>query len=208
MANIFTLEKFDDFSEKINIDELYEKKKRLDLRNFDLYKKILHRIHVRIKTISRQKINEQYCWYVVPEYIMGVPKYDQGACVAFIIDKLKNNGFNVRYVHPNTLYISWIHWVPQYVRTEIKKKTGIELNEFGKKIETQESEYKMQDNYSDIIFNEPIYSNPKNNYDNEVINNNEKQQNNKKYTPIQSYKPSGNLVYKQDYLEKMGNRLL
>ena len=26
MANIFTLENFSDFSEKINIDELYEKK--------------------------------------------------------------------------------------------------------------------------------------------------------------------------------------
>jgi hypothetical protein len=31
MANIFTLENINDFSEKINIDDLYEKKKQYDL---------------------------------------------------------------------------------------------------------------------------------------------------------------------------------
>ena len=30
MANIFTLENFAEFSEKINIDELYEKKRQID----------------------------------------------------------------------------------------------------------------------------------------------------------------------------------
>ena len=38
-------------------------------------------------------------------------------------NKLKENGFNIRYTHPNLLFISWKHWIPQYVRTEIKKKT-------------------------------------------------------------------------------------
>ena len=31
MSNIFTLENIDDFSEKINIDELYEKKRQHDV---------------------------------------------------------------------------------------------------------------------------------------------------------------------------------
>ena len=35
--------------------------------------KILNRIHVRIRTTSRQKMNEQFCWYLVPEMIIGVP---------------------------------------------------------------------------------------------------------------------------------------
>ena len=39
MANIFTLENFSDFSEKINIDELYEKKRQLDLSKLELFKK-------------------------------------------------------------------------------------------------------------------------------------------------------------------------
>ena len=79
-------------------------------------------------------MDEHFCWFVVPEVIIGVPKYDQGSCIAYILDKLKENKFQVRYIHPNTLFISWNHWVPSYVRTELKKKTGIAIDEFGKKI--------------------------------------------------------------------------
>ena len=38
MANIFTLENVEDFSEKLNIDELYEKKKQYDLNKLTWYK--------------------------------------------------------------------------------------------------------------------------------------------------------------------------
>ena len=139
MANIFTLENFSDFSEKINIDELYEKKRQQDLGKLELFKKILNRIHVRIKTTARQSIDEKYCWFVVPEIIIGVPKYDQGACIAYIMDTLQTNGFQVRYFHPNTILISWNHWVPAYVRTEIKKKTGLIINEYGEKVITEDN---------------------------------------------------------------------
>jgi hypothetical protein len=140
MANIFTLENIDNFSEKISIDELYEKKRQQDLTKLALFNKILNRIHVKIKTASRQKVDEQFCWYVVPETMIGVPKYDQAGCIAYIIDKLKTNGFNVRYIHPNLLFISWLHWVPSYIRTEIKKKTGIKINEYGQRIEEDDDE--------------------------------------------------------------------
>ena len=59
MTNIFNLENIEDFSEKLNIDELYEKKRQYDLGKLALFNKILNRIHVRIKTTSRQKIDEQ-----------------------------------------------------------------------------------------------------------------------------------------------------
>ena len=151
MANIFTLENVSDFSEKLNIDELYEKKRQYDLNKLELYNKILNRIHVRIKTTSRQKIDEQFCWFVVPEIIIGVPKYDQGSCIAYLLDKLKDNGFNVRYIHPNTLFISWHHWVPSYVRTELKKKTGIVVDEKGNVIEKKDEEEKSNDPNSKIL---------------------------------------------------------
>ena len=122
MDTIFTLGDMEDENTKLNLDDLYEKKKKQDLNTLSVYNKILNRIHARIKTISRQQTADQYCWYVIPEMIIGVPKYDNGACIAYIIDKLKENGFVVRYTHPNMLFISWKHWVPSYVRQEIKKK--------------------------------------------------------------------------------------
>ena len=195
MSSIFTLENINDFSEKINIDELYERKKQYDLNKLNLYNKILNRIHVRIKTTARQKIDEQFCWFVVPEVILGVPKYDQGACIAYLLDKLKENGFAVRYIHPNTLLISWKSWVPTYVRTELKKKTGIVIDEYGKPIDKEtklisassgpqnldESMFKMNEKTATSISNI----------------------NKKKYTPINSYKPQGNLVYGDDLLSSL-----
>jgi len=197
MANIFTLENIEDFSEKLNIDELYEKKRIHDLNKLALYNKILNRIHVRIKTVSRQKINESFCWFVVPEIIIGVPKYDQGACIAYLIDRLKDNGFNVRYIHPNTLFISWMHWVPSYVRTELKKKTGIEIDEFGRKIQENPEEQDISEmrNPNDYVLH---------------MNNQDQSQKGKQlkkeYTPIKSYKPSGNLVYDDEMLNKIEDK--
>ena len=85
MANIFTLENFADFSEKLNIDELYEKKRPTDLNKLELFKKLLNRIHVRIKTTAKHNIHEKFCWFVVPEIIIGVPKYDQAGCIAYLM---------------------------------------------------------------------------------------------------------------------------
>jgi hypothetical protein len=190
MANIFTLENFSDFSEKINIDELYEKKRQLDVSKLELFKKILNRIHVRIKTTARQNIDEKFCWFVVPEVIIGIPKYDQAACIAYIMDTLQTNGFQIRYFHPNTIFISWNHWVPSYVRTEIKKKTGIVINEYGEKIKDEK-----EDNLEDTNLEE------QRNADIQQL------KNSKKYTPINSYKPSGKLVYSEDLLNKIETKI-
>ena len=195
MANIFKLENIDDFSEKVNIDDLYEKKRKQDLNKLELFNKILNRIHVKIKTVSRQKNDEQVCWFLVPETIIGVPKYDQAGCIAYLMNKLQTNGFNVKYIHPNLLFISWNHWVPSYIRSEIKKKTGISLNEYGKKVEED----------ADVKTIEPI--NP-----NDYILNGGKGQNEdqkadkdqkKEFTPIKSYRPSGNLIYDDELLNKI-----
>ena len=199
MANIFTLENFDEFSEKINIDELYEKKRLIDINKLELFKKILNRIHVRIKTTAKQNVNEKFCWFVVPEIIIGVPKYDQAGCIAYIMDTLQTNGFQVRYFHPNTVFISWNHWVPSYIRTEIKKKTGIVINEYGIKV----SEKKEGDDEGQEL------NGPEINETNANDNNNPNMQqikNSKKYTPINSYKPTGKMVYSEDLLNSTFNK--
>jgi hypothetical protein len=196
MTNIFTLENFDNFSEKISIDDLYEKKKQHDLNKLTLFNKILNRIHVKIKTTSRQKIDEQFCWFVVPELIIGVPKYDQGACIAYLVDKLHENGFAVRYIHPNTLFICWRDWVPSYVRSEMKKKTGVSVNEFGKKIENTDSEKQSDVNQ---MFLQPTINAP-----GVVISAGPAKKN---YTSVKSYKPSGRLIYNDDLLDSLDDKL-
>lgn len=190
MNNIFTLDKLDDFTEKLNIDELYESKRQHDLNQLNLYNKLLNRIHIKIKMTSRQKINNQFCVFPVPEVMLGVPKYDQGACIAYLIDKLKENGFNVRYVHPNTIWIAWNHWVPSYVRAEVKKKTGIIIDEYGNRVEDKED--KLLKN--EVSFNTGSSANVK-----------VAKIENKNYKSTTEYKPSGNLVYDEELLGSFRN---
>jgi hypothetical protein len=198
MSNIFTLENVEDFSESLNIDDLYEKKRQQDLSKLALFNKLLNRIHVKIKVVSRQKVDEQFVWFLVPETIIGVPKYDQAACIAYLIDKLKSNGFIVRYMHPNLLFISWMHWVPSYVRSELKKKTGIVINEYGQKM-----------NENGEILNTTVEAANPDDFITQLKSNDTVQKGKplkKEYTPIKSYKPSGNLVYDDELLSKIGDK--
>ena len=71
--------------------------------------------------------------------MIGVPKFDVAACIAYVINKLQDNGFKLRYTHPNLLFISWSHWVPDYVRNEIKK-TGAVIDGYGNVLKNDSSE--------------------------------------------------------------------
>ena len=172
MDNIFTLGDFENFSEKINLDDLYEKKKSSDLLTLTTFNKILHRIHNKVKYISRQK-KDTFCWYVVPEIMLGVPRYNNNDCIAYIITKLKNNGFIVKYTHPNMLFISWHSWIPDYVRHEIKKKTNTIIDGYGNILADNIPKIKNEKPAPNVVSNktENIYKN------------------------INNYKPSGNTIY-------------
>jgi len=190
----------EDSSLKLNIDELYSKKQQQDLNVLKNYNNILIRIHNKIKYNSKNVLNEHCCWYVVPEMILGIPKYDHRDCTAYVIEKLRENGFIVRYTHPNLLFISWKHWVPSYVRSEIKKKTGNSIDEHGNIIvedtNTDNNSNNNNNNASSSVNSEHmLFSN------NKSIKTTSAQS--KDYKDIKTYKPSGNLIYNNSLLEKL-----
>ena len=179
---------------KLNIDDLYEKNQRRDLKQISIFNKILNRIHKRITTTGRTKPKDKHIWFQVPEYIFGEPVYDKSECIAYLVTKLEDNGFHIRYMHPNTLFISWMHWIPSYVRNEIKKKTGNVIDQFGNLVKKKGEQ---EDNENDI--NLQLF--------NEKTGGNMQQKDQKQYTPIDQYKPSGNLVYKPEHFEKIEKRV-
>jgi len=185
----------DDNDQNINIDDLYDKNQQRDLKQLSIFNKLLNRIHNRIKITGRTKSKDKYIWYNVPEYIFGEPCYNQGDCIGYLVMKLQNNGFHTKYLHPNTLFVSWGDWIPSYIRAEIKKKTGMVIDEKGNKIEKKSDEENVVDE-EDInagLFNDR--SNPST------------QSNKKVYTPINEYKPTGNLVYKNEMFEKIEKKI-
>jgi hypothetical protein len=195
MDTIFTLKDETDLSEKLNLDDLYEKKKQHDLNTLSIYNKILTRVHDKIRLASRQSKDNQHCWFLIPEIIIGVPKYDNGACIAYIIDKLNSNGFVVKYTHPNLLFISWKHWIPSYVRNEIKKKTGVVIDGNGNRLDNSGDKLELIETSdpNSLLFPKGIK--------------NTSEESKKNFKDVNSYKPTGSLVYNNDLFKKLEDKL-
>ena len=190
MSSIFLFDYDEESNSKINIDDLYEKRQRRDLKQLSIFNKILNRIHKRIQHTARNKnCVDTFIWFNVPEYLIGEPIYDKGECIGYLVSELEKNGFHVKYIHPNALFVSWHTWVPSYVRNEIKKKMGVMVDEKGNIIDKTEQ------------VQEPMHVQGQN-QGQAQSNPNQKQ-----YTPIGTYKPSGNLVYGPDILAKLEKKI-
>lgn len=180
------------YRDKINLDDLFERKKNLSTLRTDIYKKILNRVHTKIKHTSRQRNNEHFCFYIVPEFVMGTPMYDSAACIAYIMDKLIENNFVIKYTHPNLLFISWKHYIPKYERVEFKKKYGYAIDGFGNQIKYSKNNNKHNENgdvNSLLLKKKDIAVNSK--------------KDEKNYTNISKYKPTGNFIYNNELLRKI-----
>ena len=135
----------------------------------------------------------------------------------------------VRYTHPNLLLISWLHYVPNYVRTEFKKKTGTAIDEYGRPIlydaEGNVIKYKdagagvgaggagagagngiprTPEDANALLYNQRGGGGDASSGGGAAgVAGGDK----KEYKPTDSYRPTGNLVYNQEYFQKLGDRL-
>ena len=179
------------FNEKLNLDELYERTRETSQTKIKTYQKILARIHTRIKAISRQRNNNKFCMFVIPEFILGIPRYDIEECTKYVIEKLTDNGFQIKYTYPNLLFISWQHYIPKYQRSEIKKKTGVAIDGFGNVVTKNNKNNKDNSNPNSLL----------------LMDKNVKMKDGKKkpsnFKSTSSYKPTGNLIYNTNLLEKI-----
>ena len=197
-SSVFLFVDEEESKNKVNIDDLYETKHRKDLKQLSIFNKILARIHKRIQFTGRTKTNDRHIWFNVPEYIFGEPIYNKGDCIAYLVVKLEDNGFLVKYIHPNTLFVSWAQWVPGFVRNEFKKKTGKIVDEKGN-ITTP---VRKGDNLlpEDDINNGLFSTGPQ-------LIQQQKDKEKAQFKPISKYKPTGNLVYNPDILEKIEKKV-
>jgi len=172
---------------KINIDDLYERRNQISDMKILQYSKILNRAHSKIKQTSKLRSQDTFCFYLVPEFLIGVPSYDTASCIAYVIDNLKENGFYVKYTHPNLLFISWKHYIDKRGRLEFKRNNGYSIDGFGNPLANKE---KNDNNPNNFILKD------KNNV---IVKKNQ----NDKYKKISSYNPTGNFIYSNDLFKKI-----
>ena len=116
----------------LNINELYETIDQKNNKRLEKFDGILKKIHTRIKYYS--KLERTYCFFQIPEFIIGIPLYNVKDLRNYIINSLRRNGFHIVYIDPNWLYISWA----KEDRGKVIKKTGISK---------KEKNYKLIDEY-------------------------------------------------------------
>jgi len=197
--NIFTLSDENDLSDKISLDDLFETKREYDENKLNLFNKILNRIHNKIKVTSRQtRGKEQFIWYLIPEMMIGVTRYNVEECTGYILRKLRENDFVVRYTHPNLIFISWTHWIPGYVRQEYKKQTGTVIDGYGNHVNSNPqiesgNSAPVSINPNDLLLNTGT---------GDV--NSSKMKNDRDFNSTKNYKPSG--IYNNDILKKIQDK--
>jgi hypothetical protein len=91
----------------INIDDLHKEQDGKQKIKEDVYEEVLKKCHRRILATSKLD-NVKYCFFTVPSYIYGIPLYDFKQCILYLVTALNKNGFEIKYTHPNLLYISWL----------------------------------------------------------------------------------------------------
>jgi hypothetical protein len=90
----------------MNIFELTKMHKRKQQNRIKIYDELLSKCHKKIYQICKGN-NVSECLYKVPMYTFGSPLYNHEAAIAYIMLKLRKNGFDVVYEKPNIIRVSW-----------------------------------------------------------------------------------------------------
>tara|TARA_Y100000389_G_scaffold185742_1_gene205437 strand:- start:1033 stop:1473 length:441 start_codon:yes stop_codon:yes gene_type:complete len=121
----------------LDIKDLYSTINEKTIKRLEIYDNVLVKCHKRIKYNS--SLERTYCFYQIPEFIIGVPLYKVTEMRTYIINSLKNNGFKIMYIEPNWVFISWeLPGISKLANTGLKKEVKIKENR---------NKYKSVDNY-------------------------------------------------------------
>ena len=90
---------------QIDMKELYSTINQKTLKRMELYDSILKKCHSRI--LYNSGLQRTYCFYQIPEFVIGTPLYDVLELRNYIMNSLKINGFETLYIEPNWVFIYW-----------------------------------------------------------------------------------------------------
>ena len=112
-------------------------------------------------------------------------------CTNYIIEKLIENGFKVKYTHPNMLFI-FGNIIFLIMKRKEYKKTGINIDGFGNVIiKSDKNKKKEPQNINELL--------------SKKSNDNKVKKNNINYKKISSYKPSGKFIYDTEMIKTIEN---
>ena len=186
----------------LNINKLRNEVEERENKKYKIFETILEMCYQKILNINK-KNNDYNCTFIVPNVVFGLPLYNVGDCVIFIMDKLVEKGFEIYFAAPTTIHISW------------KPKEEIKNNYYLNTPNNNQLEYYNtlnQQNQMIIKYNgsnNSNYNDDNNKYNNDNYNfqNKKKNQKNIQYKQINEYKEVLNTIYDDNDLDLFQNKI-
>ena len=92
----------------LNINKLRSEVEDREKKKIKIFENILEICYQKILNANKQ-YNDYSCTFVVPKFVFGLPLYDLGDCIKFIMEKLVDKGFEVHLILQTHIIISWQH---------------------------------------------------------------------------------------------------
>jgi len=89
----------------VKAGKLIKEQKERDERKKITFEKVF--IKIEKKIVMASAANYYYCWYSIPEFIVGLPMYSFKECKEYVEIKVNKNGFETEFFDPNILLIKW-----------------------------------------------------------------------------------------------------
>ena len=149
-----------------SVYDIHKEQKEKEDKNIKIYNIILKKLFQKIKLTVKTTYNN-YCFYQLPEYLQGYPLYNMTKCLWYITNILHAKGFHSKYCNDHIIFIKWAE---------------------------REENLKLQ-NLSNVGL---LKSEPENNQSYQQTTQkttSQTTQNEKKFRPINDYKPRGDFLY-------------
>lgn len=88
-----------------NVNEIKKFIHEREKGRLKIFEEVLAKCYHRIQTSVMR--DEPFAVFIVPDFLIGKPKYNFANCIEYIIFRLKQNGFELKYFYPNALQIHW-----------------------------------------------------------------------------------------------------
>jgi hypothetical protein len=91
----------------LSIKDVRDAQNKQDKKRYEAFDYILNMCYRHIQKCVSTLRTTYFCFYEVPEFILGFPLFDLNECITYLQNRLVKSGFHVKYFFPNVLLISW-----------------------------------------------------------------------------------------------------
>jgi hypothetical protein len=105
----------------IQLQELYQLKKKKDNIKKKSYDRIIELIHRRIRNIASH--GGENTFYEIPGILIGYPLYNITDCLNYVVEHLRKNCFLIQILPPPSVCVIYISWNPDDLKIKNSQKT-------------------------------------------------------------------------------------